>query len=271
MIWCLIRTYPSNNSKGEHTSCPLVETINPPVRVLPYLRDGLLLSDCPDPFREDEESSSTRLTRWGKSTWVPPGRSSLEPFSEKYHPPRPANRGDVISRPEPAAGLRDMGRADAGDGEPAPREPREKRPSTGLECPGRSIPRPSALRPVCPPKSPFPAGLAPPPLPLNVINCSPERSNCNAENQSGAFLMARRPKRKMRARLHNRRMSAPVDAAPVALVSPDLAAKKRCPMCGGSLVCDIETGDYECGAGGPAGCGFGCSGSVVENDPDTFR
>ena len=83
--------------------------------------------------------------------------------------------------------------------------------------------------------------------------------------------MARRPKRKMRARLHNRRMSAPADSAPVALVPPDLAAKKRCPMCGGSLVCDIETGDYECGAGGPAGCGFGCSGSVVENDPDTFR
>ena len=67
-------------------------------------------------------------------------------------------------RARAAAGLRGAGRADADGGEPAPVNCAKNAPLRAWNIRG-VIPRPSALRPVCPQKSPFPAGLADAPRP----------------------------------------------------------------------------------------------------------
>ena len=64
-------------------------------------------------------------------------------------------------RARAAAGLRG---ADADGGEPAPVNCAKNAPLRAWNIRG-GIPRPSALRPVCPQKSPFPAGLADAPRP----------------------------------------------------------------------------------------------------------
>ena len=144
---------------------------------------------------------------------------------------RPANRGDVIPRPEPAAdrgrgqraafartrrmrtsgrkkrfpccavrgwplgalarafgefapcadsGLRGADQADAGGGEPAPREPRVNRPSTGLIMFGGASPPVSLLRPACPLNLQNLGGLADAPRPASDIP-PPDSGDCGGK------------------------------------------------------------------------------------------